>query len=153
MSTQSNDAASSASAATSRIRHLLEQYRFPGLNLDAFIQARQGDIDAMAKASAVAFTGAQTITEKQLDLLRATLDRLGEAVDPRASAAPGESASAEEAAKKQVALVQDTLARTLDDMKQMAEAAQRAQTEIFDIALERARSNAEQLRTLFSQNK
>jgi hypothetical protein len=38
-------------------------------------------------------------------------------------------------------------------MKDMAEAAQRAQAEIFDIALERARSNAELLRSLFAVQK
>jgi len=38
-------------------------------------------------------------------------------------------------------------------MKQMAEAVQRAQKDIFDIALERARSNAEQLRSLFVTQK
>ena len=38
-------------------------------------------------------------------------------------------------------------------MKEMAEAAQRAQLEIFDIGLERARSNAEELRCLFVSQK
>ena len=55
--------------------------------------------------------------------------------------------------EKQRELVQSTLSRTLDGMKEMAEAAQRAQSEIFDIALERARSNAEQLRGLFVTEK
>jgi hypothetical protein len=38
-------------------------------------------------------------------------------------------------------------------MKQMAEAVQRTQKEVFDIALERARSNAEQLRSLIVTQK
>jgi phasin family protein len=152
MSERSDAATTSASSATSKIRQLLEHYWLPGFDLDAFIQARQSDIDAVSKATSVAFSGAQTITEKQVDLLKATLDELSEALGSR-SGAPGDSASAEEAAKKQSDLVQNTLTRTLDDMKQMAEAAQRAQMEIFDIALERARSNAEGLRTLFVTQK
>jgi len=97
-------------------------------------------------------SGAQTITENQVDLLKAALDELNEALSSR-STAPGNGASAEDVAKKQRDLLQDTIARTLDDMKQMAEGAQRAQKEIFDIALERARSNAEQLRSLFVAQK
>jgi phasin family protein len=150
MSSQADDAANGASSATSKIRHVLEHYRLPGLNLDAFIQARQDDINAISKATSIAFSGAQTIGEKQMELLKATLDRLSAAIGSTASAV-GEGTSPGEIGAQQRALVQDTLTRTLDDMKQMAEAAQRAQMEIFEIALERARSNADQLRGLFSR--
>jgi len=152
MSEQSNDATTSASSATSKIRDILERSQLPGFDLDAFIQARSADIDSISRATAAAFRGAQTITEKQADLLEATLDELKVALSSR-STAPGNGASAEDVAKKQRDLLQDTIARTLDDMKQMAEGAQRAQKEIFDIALERARSNAEQLRSLFVAQK
>jgi phasin family protein len=97
-------------------------------------------------------SGAQTITENQVDLLKAALDELNEALSSR-STAPGNGASAEEVSKKQRDLLQNAIARTLDDMKQMAEAVQRAQKVIFDIALERARSNTEQLRSLFVTQK
>ena len=152
MSKQSDDATTSASSATSKIRDILGRYQLPGFDLDAFIQARSADIDSISRATAVAFTGAQTITEKQADLLEAALDELKVALSSRPTA-PGNGASAEEVAKKQGDLLQNAIARTLDDMKQMAEAVQRAQKDIFDIALERARSNAEQLRSLFVTQK
>ncbi len=141
-----------ASSVTATIRQLLERYNLPGFDLEAFIQGRQADIDAVSRSTAIAFTGAQTITEKQVELLKATLDQLNEALSSRASA--GGSGSVEEVAKKQRDLMQSTLTSTLEGMREMAEAAQRAQTEIFDIGLERARSNAEQMRTLlFPQKK
>ena len=152
MTERSDEPTTSASSATSMIRHLLERYRLPGFDRDAFVQARQADIDAISRATAVAFTGAQTITEKQVDLLKAALNQLNEALSSR-STAQGDSASTEEAAKKQRDLVQSTLTRTLEGMKEMAEAAQRAQLEIFDIGLERARSNAKELRSLFVSQK
>jgi hypothetical protein len=152
MSERSDEPTTSASSTTSMIRHLLERYQLPGFDLNAFVQARQTDIDAISQATAVALTGAQTITEKQVDLLKAALDQLNEALSSR-STAQGDSVSAEEVAKKQRDLVQSTLTRTLEGMKEMAEAAQRAQMEIFDIGLERARSNAEQLRALFFSQK
>jgi hypothetical protein len=151
-SVQSNETTTSTSSAISKIRDLLEGVQLHGFDRDAFVKARQADIDAISKATAVAFTGAQTITEKQAELLKATLGELNEALGSP-SPASGESAAVEGIAKKQLDLVQSTLTRTLDDMKEMAEAAQRAQKEIFDIALERARSNAQELRALFVARK
>src|ERR1700685_1344752 len=145
MSKTDSKAADGSTSATDSIREVLRRYRLPGFDLEAFLQARQADIDAMSRATSVAFTGAQTVTEKQLELLKAAMAQLSEAV-------PGSSSSGTEAAgvvERQRELVQSTLSRTLDGMEEMAEAAQRAQAEIFDIALERARSNAEQLRGLF----
>ncbi len=152
MTERSDEPTTSASSATLMIRHLLERYRLPGFDRDAFVQARQADINAISRATDVAFTGAQTITEKQVDLLKAALDQLNEALSSRSSA-PGDGASAEEIAKEQRDLVQSTLTRTFEGMKEMAEAAQRAQLEIFDIVLQRARSNAEELRSLFISQK
>jgi phasin family protein len=138
-------------SATDRIREVLGRYRLPGFDLEGFLQARQADIDAMSRATSVAFAGAQTITDKQIDLLKATLTQLSEAVPGSTSASSGTDAG--DAVEKQRELVQSTLSRTLEGMKEMAEAAQRAQAEIFDIALERARSNAERLRSLFTLEK
>jgi phasin family protein len=138
-------------SATDRIREVLGRYRLPGFDLEGFLQARQAAIDAMSRATSVAFAGAQTITDKQIDLLKATLTQLSEAVPGSTSASSGTDAAS--AVEKQRELVQNTLSRTLEGMKEMAEAAQRAQAEIFDIALERARSNAERLRSLFTLEK
>ena len=143
-SLQSIETTTSTSSAISKIRDLLEGVQLHGFDRDAFVKARQADIGAI--------TGAQTITEKQAELLKATLGELNEALGSP-SPASGESAAVEGIAKKQLDLVQRTLTRTLDDMKEMAEAAQRAQKEIFDIALERARSNAQELRALFVARK
>jgi phasin family protein len=143
MSERSDEPTTSASSAASMIRHLLERYRLPGFDLEAL----QADIDAISRATAVAFTGAQTITETQVDLLKAALDELNATLSSR-STAPGDSASVQEVAKKQRDLVQSTLTRTLEGMKEMAEAARRAQREIFDIGFERVtqqRGTAESL--------
>jgi phasin family protein len=152
MSEQSHDAAKSASSATSKIREILERSQLPGFDLDAFIQARSADIDAISRATAIAFKGAQTITEKQADLLEAALDELKVALSS-GSAALGNGASAEEVSKKQGDLLQKAIDRTFDDMKEMADAVQRAQKGVFDVALERARSYAEELRSLFVTQK
>ena len=147
MGERPDDATTGAGSVTSTIRDILERSHLPGFDLNAFIESRRADIDAVSQATAVAFAGAQTITAKQADLLKAALGELNEALSSHSASAGG--ASAQEVVKKQGELVQNALGRTLGEMKEMAEAAQRAQSEIFDIALKRARSNAEQLRDLF----
>jgi phasin family protein len=130
----------SLESATERIREIFERFRLPGFDFESFIAARQSDIDAISKATSVAFSGAQTITEKQAELLKSTLGELSSAVKSRTSPVSPEATE----------LVQSTLSRTFEGMKEMAEAAKRSQTEIYEIALDRVRTNAEQLRTMFT---
>ena len=133
--------------ATARIREIFSRFRFPGFDLDAYIQARQADIDAISKATSVAFSGAEAITQKQAELLKSTLEEINSAVKARTA---GEGEAAADVIAHETDIIRSTLSRTLEGMKEMAEAAQKSQTEIYEIALDRARSNAEQLRTLFT---
>jgi phasin family protein len=150
MSDSPDERAPGSNSASETIREIFSRYRLPGIDLDGFIQARRDDIDAISRATAVAFTGAQDITAKQAELLQAALGELSQALTTR-SQSQDATAEGSGAVEKQRELVQNTLSRTLDGMKDMADAAQRAQSEIFDIALERARSNAEQLRSILKR--
>jgi phasin family protein len=141
-----------AKDATSRIREIFDRFRLPGFDFDAWIEARQSDIDAMAKATSVAFSGAQSITEKQAELLKSALGELNSAAKVR-SAAETAGAKIADITKQEAELVQNTLSRTLEGMKEMAEAVQQSQSEIYEIALDRVRSNAEQLRGMFLKDK
>jgi phasin family protein len=107
----------------------------------------EAGIEALSKATSIAFDGARTITKKQAELLSSILEELRTSVTackPRDAAQPGS-----ESATKQTNFISSTLAPAIDSMKEMAEAAQRSQTGIFELALERARKNAQELRTLF----
>ncbi len=142
----SESSQSAAADATARIREIFDRFRLPGFDFEAFIEARQADIDAVSRATNVAFSGAQTITQKQAELLKSTLEEINTAVKARGEAAAEATA---DVVGKETDIIRSTLSRTLEGMKEMAEAAQKSQTEIYEIALDRARSNAEQLRTLF----
>jgi phasin family protein len=137
-----------ATDATTKIREIFDRFRLPGFDFDAWIEARQADIDAMAKATSVAYSGAQSITEKQAELLKSALGELNSAVKVR-SAAESAGEKIADITKQETELVQNTLSRTLQGMKEMAEAAQQSQTEIYELALDRVRTNAEQLRSMF----
>jgi hypothetical protein len=148
MSVDSAESRAGANGAT-KIREVLAQNRLPGVDLDAFIAARQADIDAISKATAAAYGGIQSITEKQAELLKAALTALKDAL-PAAPPEVASGANLEAAVRKQTDLIQTTLTSTLGSMKEMAEAAQHAQLEVFNIGVERVRGSAAELRTLFA---
>jgi phasin family protein len=151
MSDSSTDT-TDAKEATSRIREIFDRFRLPGFDFEGWIEARQGDIDAMAKATSVAYSGAQSITDKQAELLKSALGELNAAVKVRSGAeSAGEKIA--DITKQETELVQSTLSRTLEGMKEMAEAVQQSQTEIYEIALDRVRTNTERLRELFLKDK
>jgi hypothetical protein len=151
-SSTSQTFANAGKEATSRIREIFENFRLPGFDFDAFIAARQADIDAMSKATSVAYSGAQTISDKQAELLKNALGELSNAVKVRSSSdSTGEKIA--DITKQEAELVQTTLQKTLEGMKEMAEAVQQSQTQIYEIALGRAKENAEQLRSLFLRDK
>jgi len=116
--------------------------RTPGPLISNSASARR--IRAMARAR----SGAQTISDKQAELLKNALGELSAAVKVRSSSdSTGEKIA--DITKQEAELVQSTLQRTLEGMKEMAEAVQTSQTQIYEIALGRAKENAEQLRSLF----
>jgi hypothetical protein len=146
--TASGTTSSRAEDVTSRIREIFDNFRLPGVDFDAFIASRQADIDAMTQATKSAFAGAQTISEKQAELLKNALGELSNAVKVR-SGAEGTGEKIADITKQEAELMQNTLQKTLQGMKEMAEAVQQSQTEIYELALGRVRSNAEQLRSMF----
>ena len=127
------------------IKEILERFRLPNLDVDAFVALKQADIDAVTRATSIALAGAQSIAEKQAELLKATLGEVGEALKtlPEDAKHPGELVG------KQRDLIQSTLSKTLESMKEMAEAAQKSNAEIFEVAQERVKSNVEQIRGMF----
>ncbi len=141
-------ASAAMSTAADRIREMFKGASLPRFDMDAYVEARHEDIDAVAKATTVALGSAQTITAKQAELLKSSLDNLRDALTARK---PGDSLG--DLAGKERDLIQGSLSRTLEGMREMAEAAQKSQAQIFDIATDRVRSNVETLRGMFSAEK
>jgi hypothetical protein len=66
---------------------LLEQYKLPGIDIAAIIEMRRKDIEALMTANRVALEGAQSIGQKQVEILRSTLDQLSSLIQQ--ATAPG----------------------------------------------------------------
>jgi len=95
---------------------LLEQYRLPGIDIAAIIEMRRKDIEALMTANRVALEGAQSAGQKQVELLRGTLDQLSSLIQQATA-----SGSMTEKTTKTGELVQQVLQRALENMRELAE--------------------------------
>lgn len=148
MSDEPEKSTNAMSSAADRIREMFKNASLPRFDMDAYVAARHEDIDAISRATSLALGSAQTITAKQAELLKSSLDQLRDALSARK---PGDSLG--DLAAKERELIQGSLSRTLEGMREMAEAAQKSQAQIFDIATDRVRSNVEMLRGMFDGGK
>ncbi len=121
---------------------MLEQFKLPGFDVPAIMEARRKDVEALVTANQTAFQGMQSLAQKQGEMLRATLSEL------QALASSGGAPSPQAAE-----LVQQTLHKALANMQQLAQAAYQSQAESYAVIQKRVEENVEELRTLMQQKK
>jgi phasin family protein len=137
-------AADAPKRARPDIRGILEGFKLPGFDLDAFVESRKLDIDVVTQTTAATFTGVRTIADKQGELLKSGLNEVGAAL----RAVPSDVAKSTGIVRKQRDLVRDGLSSALASMKEIAEAARKSQSEVIEIASGRVRCDVEEIRRL-----
>jgi len=123
---------------------ILEKFKLPGFDVDDFLESRKQDIDALTRATSAAFTGAQSIVDKQTELLKTVLSEVGDAL----RTLPADAAKPAELLRKQQELASEALNSALTSMKEIAESVRESQSEILEIASSRVRANVEEIRRL-----
>jgi phasin family protein len=130
------------------IRGMLERFKLPGFDLDGFLESRKLDIDSVTRGTSAAFVGAQTIVEKQAELLKTVLTEVGDALRKL----PQEAAKPAEIIRKQQELASEALSSALASMKEIADTVGKSQSEILEIVSNRVRSNVEEIRNLTNRH-
>jgi len=105
---------------------LFEQFKLPGFDVPAVMEARRKDVEALIAANQTAVQGIQALAQKQ--------------------AASGGVPSAQTAE-----LVQQTLHKALADMQQLTQAAYRTQADSYAVIAKRVEENVEELKTLLQK--
>ena len=123
---------------------LIEQFKLPGIDLNALMEARRKDIDALAAANRTALEGIQSLNQKQAEILRATMDQLQSIVKTAAGSAT--SASTGE-------IVQQALQKAFLSMRELAEVAYKSQSDAFAVVSQRARENIQEVKGLLQPKK
>jgi len=122
---------------------LLEQYKLPGVDMASVIEARRKDIDAITEANKIAYEGMQALVQKQTEILSKSMQEIQAAAQKLT--AGGDPA---EAMAKQGEFVQHGLQTALNNMRELAEMAQKSQAEALAVITKRAEQSIEEAKSL-----
>jgi phasin family protein len=125
---------------------MLEQFKLPGFDVPAIMEARRKDVEALVTANQAALQGMQSLAQKQAEMLRSTLGELQSLAGQFSAAGGAPSAQTAE-------LVQQTLHKALADMQQLAQAAYQSQAESYAVIAKRVEENVQELKTLLQPKK
>jgi|HubBroStandDraft_1064217.scaffolds.fasta_scaffold496625_2 phasin family protein len=128
----------------SEFTKLFEQFKLPGIDLNAVLESRRKDIDALAAANRTALEGAQSLAQKQLDVLRTTIDEV-QSMLKQSKDVPAPAAARE--------LVSQAVQRAFTNMRELADVAYRSQSEAVAVVSRRVQENIEELKTLVHAKK
>jgi phasin family protein len=134
-----------ATSVASQITKMLEQFKLPGIDIGAIVEARRKDIEAVAEANDTALRGVQALNQKQSEILQTTLTQLEALVSPSAS-----SESALEKSAKKSELVQQAVQTALASMRDLAETAYRSQADAQAMIGKRVQENLDELKSLLT---
>jgi phasin family protein len=126
----------------------MEQSKVPGIDMATIMEARRKDFEALAEANQIALQGMQTLGEKQAEILRTTLTELQTLMQQFAQ--PGNPT---EKSAKTGELVQQALQKALANMRELAEAGYKAQSDTFAVVSKRVQENIQELKTLLQSKK
>jgi len=122
---------------------LLEQYKLPGVDMASMIEARRKDIDAITEANKIAYEGMQALVQKQTEILSKSMQEIQAAAQKMT--AGGDPA---EAMAKQGEFVQQGLQTALNNMRELAEMAQKSQAEALAVITKRAEESIEEAKSM-----
>src|ERR1700754_5101044 len=123
---------------------MLEQFKLPGFDVPAVMEARRKDIEALIAANQMALQGMQSLAQQQAEMLRSTLTELQTLAAKQATSGGMPSTQTAE-------LVQQTLHKALADMQQLAQAAYRSQADSYAVIAKRVEENVQELKTLLQK--
>lgn len=125
---------------------MLEQFKLPGFDVPAIMEARRKDVEALVTANQAALQGMQSLAQKQAEMLRTTLGELQSLAGQFSTSGGAPSAQTAE-------LVQQTLHKALADMQQLAQAAYQSQAESYAVIAKRVEENVQELKTILQPKK
>lgn len=123
---------------------MFEQFKLPGFDVPAVMEARRKDVEALITANQTAVQGMQALAQKQAEMLRTTLTELQDLAQKQAASGGVPSAQTAE-------LVQQTLHKALADMQQLTQAAYRTQADSYAVIAKRVEENVEELKSLLQK--
>ena len=120
------------------LNKMMEQLKLPNIDLQAIMEGRRKDIEAIVKANEVALNGIKSVADKQAEMLQTVLGEIGTKLK---SMAQDGSPSA-----KATEMAQQTIEKALGAMRTLAEANSQSQAQVVDIINTRVQQSIDEIR-------
>ena len=124
------------------ITKILEQFKLPGVDLNAIVEARRKDVEALTQANQVAYESMQALARREAEILQQTMAEWQGAMAGMAGKTPQEMAA------RGTELATQAFGRALANMRELAEMASNSQSQTYEILNRRFQENLEELRKL-----
>jgi len=124
------------------ITKMLEQLKIPGIDMNAIVEARRKDIEALTQANQMAYESIQALARREAEILQQTMSEWQGAMAGLAGKNPAEMAA------KGTELATQAFGRALANMRELAEMAVKSQAQTYEVLNKRFQENLEDLRKL-----
>jgi phasin family protein len=120
------------------LNKMMDQLKLPNIDLQAIMEGRRKDLEAIVKANEVALNGIKSVADKQAEMLQTVLGEIGTKLK---SMAQDGSPSA-----KATEMAQQTIEKALGAMRTLAEANGQSQAQVLDVINTRVQQSIEEIR-------
>ena len=125
------------------VTKIMGEFRIPGLDMNALMDAQRKNIEAVTSANRLAFEGLQAAAARQADILRQSMEEAQSMVKEMMT-----SGTAEDRVAKQAELTKQAFERTLAHMKEVAEMIAKSNTEAAEIINKRVSESLDEIKSL-----
>lgn len=125
------------------VTKMIEQFKLPGVDMSAIVEARRKDIEALVKANKAAYEAMQAMAHKQTEMLTQAMQDIQSAVKEAAS-----TKGVLPDPKKQAEMARNAWKKTLGDMKDLAEMARKSQADAMAGLTARASQSLQEIKKM-----
>jgi len=123
---------------------MMAQFKMPGIDMAAIVEARRKDIEALVEANTASFEAMQAMARKQTEMLNDAMQGMQAA----ATSLAGGKATAD--AGHQADVVRKGFEKTLANMKELADMARHAQSDAMSRITQRATHQMQDVKALMT---
>jgi phasin family protein len=120
---------------------LMEQVEPPGFDMTSSIETQRKNIEAFTAANQLAYEGLQALVRKQAKMFNERVQGIQAEVQRASSGNPADGLS------QRGEFVQQTFQKIFEDMRELAEMAQKSQTETLAVISQRAEQDVKESKT------
>jgi phasin family protein len=135
-------------ALTEQYKGLLGKLGVPNLDTKALIETQSKNVQALTDANRAILESTQSLFQRQTEMVKQVLEEASQAVKSLAS-----SANPQEAAEKEIKLIEDSVSKALANFSELSELVRKTQDETTKLMADRLNESLTELRTSISKLK